>query len=184
MANDVKHSNNTRFQISKRRTSGGLWDTSYPAKLDDLAEWLQAYTPLSIVELGSGLTTCVICDYLKSRSDAACMSVDTLQWSNATAKTIPALDNHKFVEAAVIYSQTTANYQVDLAGMEIDLLYVDGPDVGGRCGIDASIIAATSNVLHVLFDIRHKSVRHFQEAHPNYINVKRASHHTWMKRED
>ncbi len=166
-------------EMAKSRRESGLWHKCYDKKLECLAEQLELLDDSSvIVELGSGLTTTMLDESAFHHSHHV-TTIDMPKWSEKTRDWLPR-NAVKFVECQVAYPKGVkyCYYDTNDYPPEIDLLYVDGPNLRSRIGVDAVWIATEFIVRRVLFDVRRTSANYFMHKHSGEYKKMPARHHT------
>jgi hypothetical protein len=162
--------------------SGGLHSDHTEFKLLELWQTLERMRPRTIVECGSGATTCVFAEYAAQRSGVTVLSLENgAQYLEETKSRMPAelrgiptmVHAPRVIEPdgsdEVCYYEP--NYLAHLVPT-VDLVYVDGPyNVSPtRPGKDMPCVDAIRlleqgfDVEHILFDNRLSSVRQFMRS--------------------
>lgn len=138
--------------VSARQKAGGLGDNTYPVKLLELAYILQQVQPKTVLEIGSGATSLLLCKAHRY----ACL--EEKQWGGTAER---LLENGR-----VCYRQTIpAAISLLVDGGSLDLLYVDGPNNENPEGLQYICTDARDLVekgicpRHILVDLRCTSVK-------------------------
>ena len=158
--------------------SGHTAHACFAWKLMELSGWLQVHKPKTIVELGSGLTTAVFCNYFKANeygelnSDCRFISVEEDLGQIVYMRANLPMPYVEFVHAERIdfklggVEACRYNLKLPIAD-KIDLLYVDGPNctIDGkthRLGVDAAAFAEqASKPRSIMFDMRFAAMQYF-----------------------
>lgn len=171
------------------------WRDWYEYKLIELDRFCYTHQPRVILELGSGWTTRILTRYSTEFSARLVTVEQSEEWRKETEA---RGGGQEWFMSPAVASGDRIRY-ANLPQLErIDLLYVDGPassrgDREYTCE-DAVLLAKSTDVRHVLFDIRSESAqlflnecgdRYHYEAggtmpwtQPVYLRPRR--HHSWF----
>mgnify|MGYP001602604485 CR=1 FL=1 len=170
--------------VAKWLASGHTCHVCYAWKLLELAEWLKLNKPKHVVELGSGLTTAVFCNYFGNEYSeygdltpgSRFISVEedlnqiTYMRANLPNPCVEFLHAERIDFDLDGADACRYNLELPIADLgAIDLLYVDGPNCnngkpGGRLGVDTVAFAEQiDNPRTILFDMRFSAARHFYQ---------------------
>ncbi len=126
------------IEIVKRYRSGegALANPSQAYKLYELNELLHKFRPCSILELGSGSSTCMFARYVKGSSSRLTSVDESEEWLEHTRdiveQTVGEIANVQFIHADKAVNRSSSPrstaYEWSFTG-EFDLVYVDGPSL-------------------------------------------------------
>ena len=124
--------------------------------IDFIWERMDERHPKTIVEFGSGSSTCVFASWLKKNNpDGKIVSIDQNEWAaQETEERLKAFGLQGFVKLLVMKQGANDRYEVDLSllgdalqGRKVDLVFSDGP-----AGVDGCRDNTLPAVLPVLAD--------------------------------
>jgi len=169
--------------VKRYRQMGGLVNDYQSYKLYSLVQLLNSYKPKKILELGSGTTTAVFADYVKSNDGVSLVSVDeSTDWINKSSNLsgISGDDaRFKMMSAPKIVEEledglTGARYDMPL-DENYDFVLVDGPSlnvdgVKRKDTINTDIFKVTeiSSPQVIVVDIRVATVNAMMKKLNNY----------------
>jgi len=168
--------------LRQQREAGGLATAHCSMQLVELAKMLERLRPRTILECGSGATTCVFAEYAARNPGVLLVSLDNSQrYLDETANRLPVelreLVRFELAERVVEMISGTEvcyyapTYRPHFSG-RIDLVYVDGPynESPSKPGTQMPCIDTTQlldagiDVCHFLFDNRLTSVKYLMNS--------------------
>lgn len=170
-------------RMAERMLTGGV-PSYYPWKLMELHWFCEQRKPRTIVELGSGWTTCVFAAYAKAHPGVKVTTVESnREYAEQVKERLSLVDG---IEPAwhitdVVIEGDNCRFR-SLPDTRADLLYVDGPDNRREGGepyvcVDADHIHAR----WVLFDWRFSSVTHYCWNHTGPVHMATRCDTEWLK---
>ncbi len=122
--------------VERFRGAGGLKHDYQAYKLFHLRLLLDRYKPASILELGSGSSTAIFAEYVKSCSEATICSIDESETWLTNAKALAGIEScdprFEMRKCATLVGKlgnlTCVGYGL-AADKEFDLVFVDGPSL-------------------------------------------------------
>jgi len=124
--------------VGKFRATGGLKFEHQQYKLWSLYKLIQQHQPQSILEFGSGSSSLVFSDYIRSHENTAFLSIDEDEkWASNTSNLIGITKDdaieikqaHKIVYPN--FSTPEIKYEITIAGA-YDFVLIDGPSLNVR----------------------------------------------------
>ena len=168
--------------LREQREAGGLATAHCFMQLIELTQMLERLRPRTILECGSGATSCVFAEYASRNPGVLLVSLDNSQrYLDETRNRLPVelRESIRFEHAERVVETISGtevcydapSYRRHFSG-RIDLVYVDGPynESPSRPGTQMPCIDTTQlldagiEVCHVLFDNRLTSVKHLMES--------------------
>jgi len=166
--------------VSKFRATGGLKFEHQAYKLWELSKLLQAHSPTSILEFGSGSSSLVFSDYAR-KNQSTFLSIDEdPKWASNTAKLINIDKNDRIevrqAEKIIYPNRTPVEIKYEFNTQEnFDFVLIDGPSLSAvntkiKEAVNSNFIDLKELPKVIVVDVRKATAEYIAQRYSDVYN--------------